>query len=404
MSTGNALQFSVGADIAPLKRDMAEAERVGTTGAAKVAKAMRSAGGSEKSSKGFETGFGKLDLFHGSSRLIRHVSLLVGAREVASVITEASEAQEKLNSQIEKASSLIGSGAFRGASELKSDIKEADSALEQLISRTRSEKGKGLFGSAVRSARQFITGDSDENENEQKLQLREKIVMLISQQAEKQEELNRATMLGLAGKQEESELAVAEIKHKEKLGELAAEQTKSGVDNSAGMDAENNRFAIETSGIHSKAALIKARADYEEGAKKAHEDSKEVRDKSARESLQKEARKNELRDKADRDAKEANEKTQRDYDDAKQARADFAEGQFQKFQQVNGDWSGYKQQQRDDRHARAVFDARQRDFAQRRANGAYGQTGPDAEVFGSNGDTVWMQKIYELIENVWGKN
>ena len=37
----------------------------------------------------------------------------------------------------------------------------------------------------------------------------------------------------------------------------------------------------------------------------------------------------------------------------------------------------YRQEQRDQKHARAIFDARKADFESRRARGAYGQSGPD---------------------------
>ncbi len=331
-------------------------------------------------------------------------------REAAREVSKLRGEQEALNVEISKATKEMGHGAFPGAAELKSDLNAAAAALQKIEAR-REKESSGVLGPGLRSIRQAVTGDSDEHELGQEIELRMKIAEVLGQQAEAQERLNAAKQLEVEGKAQEADMLRAEIKHKEKLQSLDEERQKTGVDNPAGVDAENKRFSLEQSEIAAKHSLIaseiaikEAKKSYDEGAAKAHQDSPEAREKSKKDSLSKEARNIADRDKADEKAKQMNEKAQRDYDAAKDAKAQFEEGQFQKFQQVNGDWSGYKQQQRDDRHARAVYDARRDDYAKRRANGAYGQSGPDAEVFGSNPSMDGWDKVVAVMREVWGKN
>ncbi len=396
MSSGNSIQFSFGADLAPLKRDVMEAERIGSAGAARVATAMnaaaaaanrRATGFGNANPAGFGVPFGMSRAQRnsssgyaparagqypapqeeggGSSRSLRSVgafTAVYGARRAINFWEELYAAELKIRDNIQKLTAI--SGPFgRSSGDIHSNLSGIASQIEEIQQRSREELQGGVGGKAntptgtvmrlYRKGRQFLTNDSDAQETERIGVLHAKAAEDLGDMARNQEKLNLATALGNVGREREAELLKESVRFEEKLRALAALEVSVGQYGQTPADrAAITEHNLNVGTINQTAAA---------SANQAREDQK-------------------------------------------RKQAELNEQQFQTFQQVNGDWSGYKEQQRDDKHARAVFDARKRDYAQRRANGAYGQTGPDAEAFGSNGQTEWVQKIYEIMVETWRKN
>lgn len=297
MSTGNSIQGSFGVSLTPLQRDFAQAEQMARTSATKVSAALntvnknfagagtfkqtqdRARAAAEtfwqnyvdpatarrrlrNSARGFapapkgkyaspaeqeEEGMGGL-----SRRAFRAAGILTFVHTIASAFQQAVQEAAKLESTINKLTAPTGSAAFRSQGSIRSNLSGITDTLDELGERDAREfQGRErtpwmTLGHIVRRSRQFLTGDSDANEEAQKDRLRKRAVESISDMAEKQETLNRASA---EGSERESALAKAQVEHRERLGDLAAIEAAAGVNNPAARNAENERARLEAAAI-----------------------------------------------------------------------------------------------------------------------------------------------------------
>ncbi len=392
MSQGNTIQASFGVDLAPLKRDMTEAERIGRQGAANVATAMnaaaaqanrRATGFGNANPAGFGVPFGMSRSQRNSSsgfaparagqypdpateenassrrigRSVIGATMVYALRRAVNWWEELYDAELKIRDNVQKLTTISGSGRTSG--QIVGNVSGIASQIKEIEDRTRIEtkqapgSASDYLGRAARAARQKLTGDSDEQEAERLGELRTKAKSDLIDLAKNQEDLNRADKLSADGKEKEAELLKEEVRLREKLRALSELEVSVGqfgqtpADRALLDESKNNVDAINR-----KAGDVISRFNQRRNAGIAEQDKEE----------------------------------------------------FNTFQAANGDWSGYKQEQRDQKHARAVFDARKADFESRRARGAYGQSGPDAEAFGMSDSMDGWDKVVAVMREVWGKN
>ncbi len=397
MSQGNTIQASFGVDIAPLKRDMAEAERIGRQGADRVATAMntaaaqanrRATGFGNANPAGFGVPFGMSRAQRNSSsgfaparagqypapdsggaagvggagfRGIGIVTAAYAIKRAVNFWEELVQAQVKISENIGKLSA--SQGGDRSTGSIHSNLSGIAEQMEELQTQSLrdSQTGSGgvattpqarAFAALKRTVRQTLSGDSDQQEQSRMDTLHQKAIRDMSDLAGKQEDLNQIEDARLYGDEKSAKLLEEKIRNAEKLKEIEELSVRLGVESPSLVNAENVRHSQANEVIQRSENDVISRFNMRRNSAMAAQD----------------------------------------------------EEQFNTFQAANGDWAGYKQEQRDHKHARAVFDARRADFESRRARGAYGQSGPDSEAFGMSDSMDGWDKVVAVMREVWGKN
>ncbi len=268
------------------------------------------------------------------------------------------DAELKIRDNVQSLTRLSGAG--RSSSEITSNISGIADQIKEIQDRTRIEHQGGVGDKAntftgtlarlVRKGRQKLTGDSDEQEQDRLSALRTKAKQDLLDLGKNQEKVNHSTELSIAGREKESELLKEDVRFMQKMHDLAAMEVSVG------------------------------------------EFGQTAADRAAR-------RENRIN---------IGEINRQDSEADQRIAGEMRNNQFDLFKQIGGGgegWQAYQQDQRDQRLANMAFDARRRDYESRRARGAYGQTGPEGEIFGSNSDgEKTIGDLYELTQRVWDKN
>jgi hypothetical protein len=306
-TTGNALSASFGLDLAPLRKDFAQAEQIAKTGAGRVQSAMVNANKSNVDWAGIARqraqaqaflnggqGRGRtaadfrpapqgkypspLDQSGGglSNRGIAGIGLLTAAHQLAAVYKDAAE--EAYNLRIENDKLLRPVGGSSGIDDLRQRIlelaKASDDAHEQLIKDTGHGGGAitKFFALNVKAAKlamgvaqgQGGFGIQLNQEQSDRSGFKERAAQAVEFMADKQNELNRAEAEGRTGSERTAELMKLEIEHRERLGKLAELETKAAVRGSPLSNAEVNRYRGEVDAAMRRYDVKKLERDTQE--------------------------------------------------------------------------------------------------------------------------------------------
>lgn len=297
---GNAIFASFGLDLSPLKRDFAQAEAIGKTGAARVQNAMKNAsaagasGASRTSAmnwrqlsedrrravmattpgRGFRTsadflpapagkypkpgeedeeGGGGRQLF----RLYRSAAITTIAGALISKFTEAAEQANIMREKVAEVTKLTGSGEFRGIGEMHDQLKASATVIDEIRKRSL-ERNSSLTHQVVEGAFSVVTGVTDITDWEEKQRICKAALKSINEIAIKQHDLNDAEQEQNSGSQERAAILKAEISHREKIGALASEAAAVGIDNLRAIKEENARHEIQIALIRREVAEQRA--------------------------------------------------------------------------------------------------------------------------------------------------
>lgn len=295
MSTGNSIQGSVGFDLAPMKRDLAEAERSAKAAGAKIERAIAASttGGAtrrvgpplpfgvdfaeqsrlERRRRNSAAGFaparpgqypspdesdspgrrrrgGVLNtgMYTGAS-MLRSLIGLSGAGAIGAMFMDAAESAAKLRQEIASITKLTGPGAFRGTGEIESNLSAAAAKIQE-INKQQAFDRSNPFRQAVAKVRDAATGENDETREQLKSELRRKAASEIDALAQKQSALNSVRAKQQMGSERQAALDEEEIEHRERIGKLAAAEAATGVNNPAAIRAEQSRSILARSDIN----------------------------------------------------------------------------------------------------------------------------------------------------------
>lgn len=292
----NALTASFGLDLAPLKRDFAQAEAIGKTGAAKVQQAMANAANVTRSTRGSISDYIRreqesiqqfIQTHSASGRRIRTArdfapapkgkypspmddesgaagGFLRGARlltvayaiqRMGDAYKRAAEEAYKLKVAQDNLNRPQGAFAGDGAYEerLNAIGKARETAFEQKAMENQSWFSKMKAGFGI--LRDWTLGygspkEQGRQEANNRAEQAKRAAEAVSFMADKQNELNKADRLALAGEERKAALLRAEITHRERLAQLAQMEAAAGVNNPAARNAENERAAIDIAQIN----------------------------------------------------------------------------------------------------------------------------------------------------------
>lgn len=296
----DAITASFGLNLAPLKRDWAEAKRISASESAKVAAAIKEAtpraltgtiapfgvdyaerARMERQRRNSAAGFAPARPGQYPSPMSEEATGrrrgsapfgIIGAATAFYGVERLVHAWEGVNDQaiqlrthIQEITKLTASPSFRTMGDIEGNLSAANDVIEQIQKRNRMEHqpvtgmGQGqlyaMGGFFMRKGRQFFTGGSDEEDAKQLAQLRKTASRDIDAMAEKQEQLNSIEEISLSGSERKAEILKEEIASRERLSALAELESKSGINNPNARIAEDRRGDIARLRINRAADL-----------------------------------------------------------------------------------------------------------------------------------------------------
>jgi hypothetical protein len=305
-------------------------------------------------------------------------------------LTRAGDAAIKFHAEIDALRRPQGSADFLGLDAINKKLSDASSKLSEIRERDVRESS-GAAGALVKAGR-YAEGIAlgyggpaaqDLKAAEEKAAVRKSASAAIDDLAQKTRNLNKVEFERITVGERQAELDKADIEHKERLGALAEAQKGSGVQNQSALHAENTRAANEKAVINAKFAVL----DSELRMENELAGISRLRSTGALSSAQAVlyTKKLELAQAKDLLAYYEKigdvDKTRSQKTAVTRAQTDFNDTQYGQWVQARTDpgWS-YRQQQ--EKFGRTQFDMAKKDYQDRIRRGAYGQTGPDADVFG----------------------
>jgi hypothetical protein len=302
-------------------------------------------------------------------------------------ITKAGDAAIKFRGEIDALRRPQGSPDFLGLDQINKRLSDASAKLSEIHDREIREGLLPFGGAAARLGRGAIQGLGPDalakQDAEEKAAVRKSASGAIDDLAQKTRNLNHVEYERITVGERQAELDKAEIEHRERLGALAAAEAGAGITNPAARNAENVRAGNEQAVINAKYAVI----DFELKSEGYLAGIQAARSKGQLSSSQAILATKKLELAEAKDLLAYYEQI-RDTDKQRsqriavtKAQTDFNDTQYGQWVQARTDpgWS-YRQQQ--EKFGRAQFEMAQSDYQDRIRRGAYGQTGPDADVFG----------------------
>ncbi len=321
---------------------------------------------------------------------------------------DASQKFNEVREEVAKLAVVPASGVFRNLSEAESHLDAVTEKLDEL--RTKQAQFSSPIGAALNSFLNpealgaFLNRTTPQKANDENVAKASaaakadakdiadnyKIVAQIAEQtvsgSEKQGELDKAHLANLR--------AQSEIY--QRLNDPSVEKERNEA-----LDSEGKLYETQIRSINHKHDLIEQELQLRDRIL-------DISESEATDDLKRLATLKAIEESTNRRAANAltTEERAKANQDAKDAGFAVETEQRRQFKLNTGEGAQeYRQQQRDEKHARAVFDARKMDYEYRKNHGAYGQSGSDAEIFGANdssGKTIG--DLYDLTERIWDKN
>lgn len=307
----NALTASFGLDLAPLKRDFAQAEQIGKAGATRVQSALKNATAATGGGFTPRTATVNWAMIQAQQAHARAFTNPPGPRTAASFRPArpgqyTSPAEQMMQEATRSSRSLAGFGrgftvlaavhqlaaAYKTAStnaaelravtdklmrpisgassisQLQEQLKGIAEVREQLAKRSVIE-GQGILGKGLKFGRQLVgmslgegsPGEQDAQAARNQEMLRKRASEDISLMAKRQGELNRAERESVSGSERKAEILKAQSRNVDNLRELAEAEAAAGVNNPAARNAEMKRYEAEVRAIDKRFdALQRAQA------------------------------------------------------------------------------------------------------------------------------------------------
>lgn len=315
---------------------------------------------------------------------------------------QAADSAAKFRSEIDsiRRTSNVGGSDFLGVDEVNKQLDAAASKLNEIRDRQTRER-VGTFGGLEKFGRQSLASvlgygsfsEQDQQEARDKTTAQKSASDAVDKLSQKTRALNAVDFIKVKQGEFAARYLKEEIQHRERLGELARSAAAAGVTNTGATHAENQRNKNANALIGYEKAEFENRIDQEQRLARVQE----LRSKGGLSSSQSALYSSKLELANARDLLRNYEKIG-DVDKTRAQRAVVSRAEtglrdleFSQYQEARADPSGFLLRRQKETTDRKNFEQGRADYFDRIKRGAYGQSGYEAELFGTQNNPKEQQ-------------